>query len=242
MFFLNKKNSLLMLVIFSLFVLGQSVVKAGRLSPTIYYVKTMDLDKTCNQGKKSIYNNQGKLIAKVCADQYKACLIEGTCALYRGQKNEPMEVFEITANQYKIINYTQTKNGMPLFLEVDQEVCPWGLGVSQACLDPYYTIAADMRYHKAGEVIYVDKIKGLKLPNGEIHSGFLIIRDRGGAIKGPDRFDFFTGFYSDRHTENPFTPLGLAGSNNRFEYRKATPKESEYFRQERLYPKVPTQH
>ena len=87
--------------------------------------------------------------------------------------------------------------------------------------------------------IFVNKLKGLKLPNGETHSGFMIVRDRGGAIKGANRFDFYTGILDYRDEKNPFTPAGFATSSNKFEYRKANADETTAFRKIRNFPKIP---
>lgn len=215
---------------------------AAKLSPTIYYIKVIDLNKPCRSGKNIIHGDRGQELYRVCSDQYKACMIEGTCAI---QKDAVSDIENQNTDFNKpidIINYKGTKNGVAIFSQVDRQVCPWGFGVSQICLDPYYSIAADLNYHKAGEVIFVDKLKGVRLPNGEVHSGLLVVRDRGGAIKGRDRFDFFTGVVEYLDPENPFTKIGLAGSTNKFEYRLATAHETEAFKSERQFPKVPREH
>lgn len=41
-----------------------------------------------------------------------------------------------------------------------------------------------------------------------VHPGFLIVQDTGGAIKGKNRFDFFTGSYSMKDPGNPFGSKG----------------------------------
>jgi len=73
---------------------------------------------------------------------------------------------------------------------------------SRQCLLSYFSIAADLRYHRAGDIIEVPSLKGtrVRLPDsGQTisHPGFFIVHDTGAAIKGVNRFDFFTG------TDNP---------------------------------------
>ncbi len=67
---------------------------------------------------------------------------------------------------------------------------------SGKCLMSYFSVAADPKYYKMGDIIYMRSLdKDIKLPNGRTvrHPGFLIVQDVGGAIKGPNRFDFFVG-------------------------------------------------
>ena len=184
------------------------------------------MDKQNCATKKAIHSTTGKAMIKVCATDYKTCVLEGTCAIKKDD--------EVT-----IINYVQEKQGIYLFKAVDKETCPYGYGVKNICLDPYYTVAADMAYHDPGEVIFVEEMKGTKLPNGEVHDGFFIIRDRGGAIKGANRFDFYTGLIHYKNDENPFTPLGFANENASFAYRKATSSETAAVKKSRNYPGLP---
>lgn len=197
-----------------------------KLNPTIYFVKTINLGKQDCATKKTLYSTEGKVIKKVCAVDYKTCVIEGTCALVGGQET-------------KLINYVdQNKQGVPLFKDVGEK-CPYGLGVRNICLDPFYTVAADLKFHKAGEVIFVEAVKGTKLPNGEVHDGFFIVRDKGGAIKGANRFDFYTGLLHYKNEANPFTPIGLSSSRRSFSYRRATSSETAYVREKRNFPGLP---
>ena len=209
-----------------LFFISGVALAQKKLNPTIYFVKSIDLTEQDCQVKKTLYSTTGEAIKKVCATDYKTCVIEGTCALVRGDET-------------KLINYVdQNKQGVPLFKEVGEK-CPYGLGVSNICLDPYYTVAADMNFHKAGEVIFVESVKGTKLPNGEVHDGFFIVRDRGGAIKGANRFDFYTGLLHYKNEDNPFTPLGLASETKSFNYRRATVEETAFVKEKRNYPGLP---
>lgn len=196
-----------------------------KLNPTIYYIKSIHMDKQNCDLKKNIRSTTGKVIFKVCPSDHKLCVVEGTCA--------------IVDDETTVINYVQEKEGIYLFEKVDKEKCPYGYGVKAICLDPYYTVAADLSFHAPGEVIFVEEMKGTKLPNGEVHDGFFIVRDKGGAIKGANRFDFYTGFLHYKNDENPFTPLGFANENSSFAYRKATSSETASVKKSRNFPGIP---
>ncbi len=220
----------------------------SKLSSTVYYIQAIDLDQDCAV-KKTILDTSGLPIFKVCKQNYNSCVIEGTCAIVDDDNNEIVETTFAKSDasdmqnndDIKLLNYVrEDKKGNPLFEHVDTDRCPYGLGVGNICLDPYYSVAADLKYNKAGDVIYVPKLSGLPLLNGEKHSGFMIVRDRGGAIKGANRFDFYTGFNRSVNDANPFTDIGLARSTNTFEYRKATADEALAFKKSRNYPNIPT--
>lgn len=86
--------------------------------------------------------------------------------------------------------------------------CDTAIGAAGECLIPFVSIAADPRYYSMGDVISMPAMKGkeIPLPNGKkmIHPGYFIVHDTGGAIKGPNRFDFFTGSYDDHNSNNVF--------------------------------------
>ncbi len=204
---------------------GMLQAQTAKLHPTIYYIKSIEMDSQNCSSKKTIYSTAGKALHKVCANDYKTCVIEGTCA--------------IIDDETTVINYIEQKAGVPLFKEVDKNKCPYGLGVKNICLDPYYTVAADLKYHNPGDVIFVEEMKGTKLPNGEVHDGFFIVRDRGGAIKGANRFDFYTGLLHYKNEDNPFTSLGFSNEKASFPYRKATTSETLSVKKSRNYPGLP---
>ncbi|PWU20055.1 MAG: hypothetical protein C5B49_04910 [Bdellovibrio sp.] len=83
---------------------------------------------------------------------------------------------------------------------------------SGQCLLSYFSVAADENYHHRGDIIYIPELAGkqIRLPSGKVieHPGFLIVLDVGGWIKGPNRFDFFTGT-DNPHRGDQFSPLGL---------------------------------
>lgn len=211
------------------------------LSPTIYFIELIKIHEQKCETKKTIYDINSKPMLQVCPNLYKKCVIEGTCALLNAEDMNHNQDWENSNSVHDIdlINYIKLKNGVPLFQKVDTARCPYGYGVKGMCLDPFYTIAADLVYHRPGDVIFVPKVVGTVLPNGERHSGFFIVRDKGGAIKGAERFDFFTGFLDYRHSDNPFTKLGLNDKKNKIEFKKVTGIEAESIRKQRNYPLIP---
>jgi len=136
----------------------------------------------------------------------------------------------------KSYNYHTRVDGRSRFEQADTEKCPYGYGVRRSCLDPYFTVAADRRYYKPGDVIFVPKLVGLKLSDGITHDGFLIVRDIGEKIKGPRRFDFFTGIHTHLSNNNPIANEGFADYSSRFKFRRATEKETEVVQHLRNYP------
>lgn len=86
--------------------------------------------------------------------------------------------------------------------------CDTAFGASGKCLTPYISVAADPRYYSMGDIIQMPSMRGLviTLPNGKtmIHPGYFIVQDTGGAIRGPNRFDFFTGSHGMWDPGNSF--------------------------------------
>lgn len=86
--------------------------------------------------------------------------------------------------------------------------CDTAFGASGKCLIPFISIAADPKFYRMGDVIEIPSMKGKKItmPNGSTmtHPGYFIVHDTGGAIKGENRFDFFTGSFQYTDPENAF--------------------------------------
>ncbi len=201
----------------------------GELSPTIYYHPMIqDELNGCKTGRwQTLMGGKGVELMKVCSTTYQTCAMEGSCQI----------------NRQKVVrsfNYSSMVGGQYIFVEMKKGAdCFYGMGVSSSCLDPFYTVAADMTHHKPGEVIYVPKVAGLILPNGEKHTGFFVVRDRGGAIKGPHRFDFFSGTWAWDDPKNPFFQLQLADKGKRFAYFRVTGPTAEKVLKAREYPSLP---
>ncbi len=90
--------------------------------------------------------------------------------------------------------------------------CGTAFGASGQCLKPFLSVAADPKYYRMGDIIEMPSLRGksITLPDGQelIHPGYLMVQDTGGAIKGQNRFDLFTGSMGMRHPQNDF---GLRG-------------------------------
>lgn len=83
-------------------------------------------------------------------------------------------------------------------------------GGSHKCLVPFITVACDTSLYPFGTIFEVPLLKGVTIhmpPDGQQtmkHPGYVICEDTGSAIKGPGRFDFYAGTYSDKDKYNIF--------------------------------------
>jgi 3D (Asp-Asp-Asp) domain-containing protein len=195
------------------------------LIPSIYYIPTFEIsDQQCGpELLRDLIASNTHLHLRVCRKIYWSCVMEGTCLL------------EILGNFY-LINYSGQIEERPNFIEISETGCRYGLGIAGACLDPFHTVAADPKYHRPGEVIYVEKIRGTKLPNGEIHDGYFIVRDEGKRILGEHRFDFFTGTIAYLDKSNPFSKLGLGSEKSNMTYQRVSSEVADRVRRLRGYP------
>lgn len=96
---------------------------------------------------------------------------------------------------------------------VSTGACETAFGASGKCLKPYISVAADPLFYKMGDIIEMPAMKGvvLTLPNGKtmIHPGYFIVDDTGAAVRGRNRFDFFTGPYGMNDPANAFGSRSL---------------------------------
>lgn len=199
------------------------------LVPTIYYKPTIILDKTkCGPNDlKDFISPEGKVLETVCEVDFNRCLMQGSCFI------------EYPDGKVKSYNVHSKKDNVFRFIEVDTKRCPYGYGVRNSCLDPYFSVAADLNFYQAGDAIFVPRLVGAQMPNGEIHDGYLLVRDKGGGVIGANRFDFFTGFFNHLSGDNVMAKLGFGDPKNRFEFRKATAEEAKKVRAQRSYPGLP---
>lgn len=177
----------------------------SNLLPTMYYVP-QEKNVSC-KGKyggqtfngterMNLRDMAGVVLANVCTRFYKFAQMEGSAILSNRGEGEVA------------INFAGRVAGEIRFHAVDR--CVFGEGVKKdLCLLPYHTIAADNTVHKIGDIIYVPKADGLRLPDGSIHEGFFIVRDTGGAFNGigSQRVDLFTGI--DPDYDNAFLKAGF---------------------------------
>jgi len=105
--------------------------------------------------------------------------------------------------------------------------CSTAIGAAGKCLLPYFSVAADPRFYRMGDIINMPGMKGktVTMPDGTEmeHPGFFIVHDTGGAVKGPNRFDFFTGSMGLLNTKNTFgakNPLTSMSAKNQCSSRK----------------------
>ncbi len=205
------------------------VVFGGQMSPTIYYQAFLNEDgkTTCQHSQRvPLYGEKRKVLLRVCPQNLEICALQGSCQITQ----------DGVTHSFNVIG---SSRGIPVFFEISREDCVFGFGVRSICLDPFFTVAADLRHHKPGDVIFVPLIEGLLLPNGQRHDGYLVVRDRGGAIIGPHRFDFFTGNMDWRDPENPFTRLKLNDKRQRFPYYSVKGETARKVLAARTFPKLP---
>ena len=204
------------------------IASRGTLIPSIYYIPSSlsGIDSCDPADMRLILSPQGDKLGEVCKPVYDECELQGSCLInFNGV--------------VRLFNIHSLRDNKSSFFEVKTNLCRFGYGVQMSCLDPFYTLAADLKIYNPGDVIFIPHIVGVKLPNGSTHTGYFIIRDHGRAIKGPGRFDFFTGFYHWRSPQNPFTKLGLGNKKERFQYVRVQGELAEQIRRARNYPRLP---
>jgi 3D (Asp-Asp-Asp) domain-containing protein len=207
-----------------------------KVTPTIYYIprythKDM-LD--CPVGERAdIKTIEHVLITRACKKIIKFCEMQGSCEIPLAKK------------YYLITIDRRNEFEERTFQFVNRKPCYYGLGANKdskkafknMCTDPFYSVAADLDYYKLGDVVHIPELKGVKLPNGEKHTGYFIVRDRGHLIRGPGRFDFFTGHYG-LNKKNPFYVKGLTGDVLFPDYRLVTGAEADKVRFYRQFPLI----
>lgn len=211
--------------------------KKVQATPSIYYVDSFsEKDMTnCDQSLMvNMLDRRGQILVRTCQRVYKSCLMEGTCLVS-------------IKNKQQLLNVDGKINSIRRFRNITGNSCKYGLGsgsdqkksYKSMCVDPFYSIAADLKIYNLGDVIYLPFVRGTVLPNGDIHDGYFIVRDTGGHIKGHGRFDFFTGFFTAKHSENVFMKLKLNDQEIFPEYSVVTGAEAERVREQRNFPLLP---
>lgn len=171
---------------------------AAKMSPTIYYHPVIKdtADRCKDEERVDLLSIDDKVLKRVCKVDFARCSIQGTCTFVDGEER-------------RSFNHHSQKGGVDRYFEMKPTGCVYGFGVTNICLDPFYSVAADLTVYKPGTVIFVPDVRGAMMPNGKPHTGFFVVRDRGGGVKGSGRFDFFTGSYSWNSDKNPFKALDL---------------------------------
>ncbi len=201
---------------------------------TIYYIENFsesDINRCADVLKVNMLDRQGRLLVRVCQKVYDSCSMEGTCVVSIG-------------HQMQMLNFDGKLNGILRFKIITNSECKYGHGAGtdhkksykNMCVDPFYSVAADLKIYSLGDVIYFPAVVGLLLPSGEIHDGYFIVRDTGGSIKGHGRFDFFTGFLTFRNLNNPFVKIKFNDSQTFPEYFLTDDNQAELVRKTRNFP------
>lgn len=171
---------------------------AAKMNPTIYYhpvIKNTE-DRCKEEDRTDMLTIDDQVLVRLCKVDLAKCSLQGTCTVVEGENR-------------RSFNHHSLKGGVDRYFEMKQSACVYGYGVTNICLDPFYSVAADLTIYKPGTVIFVPSVRGTTMPNGKPHTGFFVVRDRGGGVKGAGRFDFFTGSYSWNSDNNPFKSLDL---------------------------------
>jgi 3D (Asp-Asp-Asp) domain-containing protein len=202
------------------------VLESGFIKPTIYYHAVLDEDKDKCSKSERLTSTSGNTLANVCKKTLAECKMEGSCAVVQN-------------GVQRSFNISSKVNGIYRFFETTKDVCKFGYGVKQTCLDPFYSVAADLNIYHTGDVLFIPAIKGVQLPDGSKHSGYFVVRDSGSKIIGKGRFDFYSGFLHWTKKENPFKKLGLADIKTQIPYKIIGGTLAVAARNSRAFPKIP---
>jgi 3D (Asp-Asp-Asp) domain-containing protein len=204
---------------------------------TIYYVETFsakDMSRCSESEKINLLDRANHIFARACKKVFDSCLMEGTCLV-------------TLQNKLRMLNVDGVVNNIHRFRDITNNECTYGRGASadqmtsykSMCVDPFYSVAADLNIYNLGDVIYLPVVRGTVLPDGSIHDGYFIVRDNGGGIKGHGRFDFFTGFFTNENAKNPFINLKLNGLQTFPEYFLVEDEKAAEIRKQRNFPLLP---
>jgi len=161
------------------------------LKPTTYHIAYEDKTscvgryngRTYNGNERSeILNPDGDIIAVVCSRYYARLAMEGTGVL-------------------SAANGSHTVNWKANWRFIILNKCTYGRGEEEKCLIPFHTIAANNTIYPVGTILYIPDVvkRKVTLPNGELHNGYFVVRDTGGAFQsaGPERVDLFVAGQED---------------------------------------------
>lgn len=200
----------------------------GKLKPTIYYFVVINEDKASKcDDRMGLHGQGGKKLLTVCKRTHKACALQGSCGVIQNGRMHYFNIIGRFQNQER-------------FFEIEKGGCRYGYGVNSSCLDPFYTLAADLTIYKPGEVIFIPSVVGLELPDGSKHSGYFIIRDKGRGIIGRGRFDFYSGEYHwNDKTNNSLAKIGFADVTTNVPYYRVKGETAKAVLASRDFPRLP---
>jgi 3D (Asp-Asp-Asp) domain-containing protein len=204
---------------------------------TVYYMPVYGEKRNCPESEYSLMKDENdKVLVRLCKEEVRNCALQGSCFYVDGKEVVLYAYRKMVRVEVPGAKETVVQPRFRINKEVDR--CPQGMGANRICLDPYRSIAADPDFHKKGDVVYLPTLVGVKLPNGETHDGYFVVRDQGGAIKGEGRFDFFIGF--DDYRGHLFSQLNLADKKkSRFQYYKVPEAKAREIREARRFPLAP---
>ncbi|HZT58419.1 MAG TPA: 3D domain-containing protein [Pyrinomonadaceae bacterium] len=160
----------------------------GAFRPTFYRILDESNPEWPNEpATEPLLTPEGRLIARVGPTFKHQLDIEGSARLRDG----------------RIVNFEEKRNGSWRYLVV--RGAPYGIGEDGYKLIPFRTVAVDPKVIKIGAVLFIPALKGIRLPSGEVHDGFVFAHDTGQGIDG-DRIDVFVGFEVD--VDNTLTRSG----------------------------------
>ncbi len=178
----------------------EDLQKIPDLLPTTYYL-AYETRTSCSglyrgvqyKGDEiaEVLTPENVVLAQVCSRFLQVLKMEGSGVLKdRGQG--PVTINWAGEGRFRVLSH-----------------CIYGEGTKDYCLLPFHTIAADLKIHKPGDIIYVPTAKGLKLPDGSLHPGFFQVRDTGSAFVGigAQRVDLFIAEQDD--DQNVFRAAGM---------------------------------
>lgn len=189
----------------------------GMLYPTFYNIA----DEAYHPGPKTVPLIEavtGRVIAYVSESFHEDLDMEGTGKL----------------NDGRVLNVANYVNGV-----WDYKVLPsnaFGVGILGHSLHPYRSVAVDfvhlcqqakldfcslpvveVRKRLIGALLYMPRLRGIPLPNGKVHDGYVCAQDIGGAIQ-LDRVDIFVGpmgggnpYLKECRQRNPLIDSGVNG-------------------------------
>ncbi len=212
---------------------SQALVGLG----TVYYIPLYGTKRDCSESEvMNMRDENENVLVRLCKTEIMNCALQGSCYYVAGQ--EPLLFSYRKMVKIQVPGSPEPLTQPRFRVSKDVDRCPQGFGVRGICLDPYRSIAADPQFHQPGDVVFLPKLVGVKLPNGEVHDGFFVIRDQGGAIKGQGRFDFFIGF--DDYRGHLFTELNLADKKtSQFQFYRVPEQQARLIREARRFPMVP---
>ncbi len=219
-------------------------------------------------GSCSLKDRNGKTLVNINCDLKKNCLMQGVCILDRkdGRRigynfikfNKTVHKISISPTLAIVPKTIVTRQSV--FAEFDNKRCPFGYGIwskehkKSICMDPFRSVAADTRHHKAGDVLFFPALRGLVLPDKSTHNGFMTVRSSGGRILGKHRFDFYTGICNKSHDKKLlcqdygpkfFREIGFGGYLKRkdkscfYSYYKINNELKDYVLTQRNFPNLP---